>query len=354
MAFYETRTCLCFDDVLLTPKYSEIDSRHNINLTATDVMGRPFFCNDKKFSLPIFASPMDTVVDEKTAAIFSNAGISPILHRYCTAEQQVVSYKNVINQLHASAAPVGAAIGAGEFSLNRMIDLYDAGCRFFCVDVAHGHHKMSMLAVSTIKHLYPECFIMAGNVATLEGFDALANAGADAVRVGIGGGSVCSTRIVTGHGTPTLQSIIDCAESESDAILVADGGIRSTGDMVKSYAAGADFVMLGSMLSCKDESPGEEKIVDGVKYKNYRGMASASAQKDWRGKVSVTEGVDSWRPVTNSLGDAIATITAGIRSGLSYSGCEKLSDFYANSEFIKVSARSSRENVPHGPGAVFR
>tara|TARA_R100000008_G_scaffold86865_2_gene82163 strand:+ start:1971 stop:2924 length:954 start_codon:yes stop_codon:yes gene_type:complete len=317
-------------------------------------MGRSFDCNGKTFSLPIFASPMDTVVDEKTAVIFANSGVSPILHRYCTEEQQVEMYKNVVRRLDCDSAPVGAAIGAGEFSLNRMINLYEAGCRFFCIDVAHGHHKMSLLAVRTIRHLYPECFIMAGNVATLEAFDALANAGANAVRVGIGGGSVCSTRIVTGHGVPTLQSVIDCAESETDAILVADGGIRNTGDMVKSFAAGADFVMLGSMLSCKDESPGEEKVVDGVKYKNYRGMASVSAQKDWRGKVSVAEGVDSWRPVSGNLNDTIESIKAGIRSGLSYSGCEKLSDFYANSEFIKVSSRSSKENMPHGPGAIFR
>ena len=341
MAFFKTRTCLSFDDVLLVPKYSEIESRHDIG--------------DKKMSLPIFAAPMDTVINDESAIAMATLGVTPILHRYCSAKEQLESYIRItecLECLEQPTTPVGASIGSGEDCLNRMIDLYEKGCRLFCVDVAHGHHKMPLLAVRAIKHLHPDCFVIAGNVATLEGFEALADAGADAVRVGIGGGAVCSTRIVTGHGMPTFQSIVDCAESDRDCYVIADGGIRNTGDIVKSFAAGADFVMLGSMLSCKEESPGDTKVVNGIKYKNYRGMASVSAQIDWRGKVSVAEGVDSWRPITESLTEAVNKIAAGIRSGLSYTGCDNLTDFFSLSDFIQVTSTAVNENRPHGPGAA--
>lgn len=353
MAFYKTRKCLSFDDVLLVPKYSEIESRHDVDISPTTYDDNPVVIGSRKMLLPIFSAPMDTVVNETTAVIMANNGMSPILHRYCTEEEQVLAYESVVKLLEKDAAPVGAAIGSGNDCLNRMIALYDKGCRLFCVDVAHGHHKMPIFAVKSAKHLFPDSFIVAGNVATREGFEALADAGADAVRVGVGGGAVCSTRVVTGHGIPTFQSVVECAESDRDCYIIADGGIKNTGDIVKSLAAGADFVMLGSMLSCKKESPGETKTVNGVTYKNYRGMASKSAQLEWRGKVSVSEGVDSWKAITESLEESINNIVSGVRSGLSYSGCKSLSKFYALSEFIQVTSTSVKENVPHAKGAIF-
>jgi len=346
------RVCLGFDDVLLVPQYSEIKSRHDVDIEITDWEGAAISVGDFSIRLPIFAAPMDTVVDARTASIMANKGISPILHRYATFEEQIEMYEDAMSETFIDSAPIGAAVGTGQMCLNHVIDLYDRGCRLFCVDVAHGHHSLPIKVIEYIKHMYPSAFVIGGNVATLEAFNALADAGADAVRVGIGGGSVCSTRIVTGHGIPTFQSIVDCAASDRDCYIIADGGIRTTGDIVKSLAAGADFVMLGSMLAGKNESPGETKIVNGVTYKNYRGMASKNAQLDWRGKVSVAEGVDSWRPVTGPIDDCIEGIISGIRSGLSYSGCNSLSDFYAASEFIKVSPSSVKENAPHATGVV--
>ena len=348
----DTRICLSFDDVLLVPQYSDIESRHTIDIGATDWDGFPIEVAEATLKLPIFASPMDTVIDSKTAVILANRGVTPIIHRYCSPEDQLDIYQEVVSNLCPESTPVGVAIGTGEMCLNNAVDLYESGCRLFCVDAAHGHHHMSVRVVSYLKHLYPDIFLIAGNVATRDGFEALADAGADAVRVGIGGGSVCSTRIVTGHGIPTFQSIIDCADTDRSCYIIADGGIRNTGDIVKAYAAGADFVMLGSMLACKSESPGEIKVINDITHKNYRGMASTSAQMSWRGRVSVSEGVDSWRPVVENLDGAIDRIVAGIRSGLSYTGCSSIADFYAASEFVRVSPAAVKENAPHGPGAI--
>ena len=349
----ETRVCLGFDDVLVIPQYSEIESRHDVDIEITDWESSPISVGEFSFRLPVFAAPMDTVVDAQSASLMANRGISPILHRYESFEDQIATYEQVVSNTFMDSAPVGVAVGTGSMCLNQVTDLYERGCRLFCVDVAHGHHSLPIKVVNYIKHLYPDAFVVAGNVATLEGFNALADAGADAVRVGIGGGSVCSTRIVTGHGVPTFQSIVDCSTSDRDCYIIADGGIRTTGDIVKSLAAGADFVMLGSMLAGKKESPGETKTVDGITYKNYRGMASRNAQMDWRGKVSVAEGVDSWRPVTGPLDNCIDSIISGIRSGLSYSGCSSLVDFYSASEFVRVSPNAVKENAPHASGVII-
>ena len=189
--------------------------------------------------------------------------------------------------------------------------------------------------------------IMAGNVATLAGFNDLADWGADSIRVGVGGGSICSTRIMTGHGIPTLQSILDCSRSDREAMLIADGGIKQTGDIVKAIAAGADMVMLGSMLSGTDETPGDTFYVDGVKSKAYRGMASAAAQIDWRGHVASEEGVShrvaSKGPVVNILD----SIEKALRSGMSYSGAKTLSEFRAKAKIIKITQASLIESRPH-------
>ena len=350
----ETRTCLSFDDVLLVPGYSKIETRKDVCLQICDWEGELIDVGKSSFRLPIFASPMDTVVDRQTAAMFANKGVSPIMHRYTSIDQQLIDYEAVLDCLSNDAAPVGVAISSAAECLDRVGEFYDLGCRLFCIDVAHGHHALSISAVSDLRTMYDDIFIIAGNVATLDGFNALADSGANAIRVGIGGGSVCSTRLVTGHGVPTFQSVIDCANSDRDCFIIADGGIRNSGDVVKALAAGADFVMLGSMFAGKLESPGDTKDVGGILYKNYRGMASKNAQLDWRGKVSVAEGVDSWRPVYETVEQSIDRITAGIRSGLSYSGCDNLADFYCSSEFVKITQAGQRENVPHAAGVILQ
>jgi len=188
---------------------------------------------------------------------------------------------------------------------------------------------------------------MAGNIATLDGFNALAKWGADSVRCGIGGGSICTTRLQTGHGVPTLQTIKDCAPSTADVTLIADGGFRFSGDIVKGLAAGADFVMLGSMLAGTEECPGKVLKKDGTIYKVYRGMASKGAQMDWRGKSSSPEGVFSEVPFRGSVAPVLEDISGAIKSGLSYSGAETISELRSKAKWVEQSYSSRVEGSAH-------
>jgi IMP dehydrogenase len=314
-----------FDDMYLIPGYSEIRTRHSIDLTPRGL---------EKFGIktPIIASCMDTVVSAEVAEIMKQSGSSAILHRYMTIEDQTKEYLKIKQR-----TGIFCAIGAtGDFS-QRFESLYDVGCRMFCIDVAHGHHQNVADAIKFLRNADENLLIMAGNVADLEGFNFLADAGADLIRVGVSGGTVCETRNKTGFGMPTLESVIRCAETDRDALIVADGGFRDSGDIVKALACGADVVMLGSMLSGHRESPGEIINHNNAHYKKFRGMASASAQKDWRGYVSVSEGKEILVPLKeHSLAETVDTILRGIKSGLSYAGCISLEDFTLNAkkEFI--------------------
>tara|TARA_Y100000034_G_C6841703_1_gene380905 strand:- start:620 stop:1273 length:654 start_codon:yes stop_codon:yes gene_type:complete len=191
--------------------------------------------------------------------------------------------------------------------------------------------------------------IMAGNVATADGFIDLVSWGADSVRVGIGGGSICSTRIQTGHGVPTMQSILDCSQ-DSDNLgipIIADGGIKNSGDIVKAIAAGASFVMLGSLLSGTAESPGEKIYREGHIYKEYRGMASMRAQVNWRGRVASKEGVASLIPFKGNVASIIEDLETGIRSGLSYSGSRTLDEFQSSAILTLQSTAALFESNTH-------
>jgi IMP dehydrogenase len=189
---------------------------------------------------------------------------------------------------------------------------------------------------------------MAGNVATREGYERLSKWGANSIRVGIGGGSICSTRIQTGHGCPTFQSILDCAQSECDTTIIADGGIKTPGDIVKALAAGADFVMLGSLLAGSDETPGELfEGKRGKKYKVYRGMASKEAQKDWRGSHSSNEGVSTTVPHKGPVSSILQDLENGIRSGLSYSGSRTVFGLQFKAQFIKQTSAGQIESSAH-------
>jgi IMP dehydrogenase len=197
-------------------------------------------------------------------------------------------------------------------------------------------------------HFPDELHIMAGNVATLQAFDELADWGANSIRVGIGGGSICSTRIVTGHGVPTLQSVLDCSISRHDVKIIADGGIKTTGDIVKAIAAGADFVMVGSMLAGTNETPGAVlETPSGEKYKEYRGMASKKAQHSWRGKSSTPEGVSTTVPYKGSVKHSLQDIDGGLRSGLSYSGARTIKEFQNKASLILQSGASQLESNTH-------
>ena len=334
MSHYMFRDSLSFDDVLLEPKYSNIESRKEIDIS-TNLEG-------VNLTLPIVSSPMDTVTEANMATAMNSAGGLGIIHRYNSIEAQCDEVKK------STADNVGAAIGvSGDFE-ERACALFDAGANVLCVDIAHGHHILMKKALDRLRSIFGDSVhIMAGNVATLNSFNDIADWGADSIRVGIGGGSICSTRIMTGHGIPTFQSILDCARSDRDAALVADGGIRTCGDIAKALAAGADAVMLGSMLSGTDESPGEIFRVDGLPFKTYRGMASKEAQLQWRGHVSSEEGVAYRSPYKGPVDVTLDLIKKSLKRAFSYSGVKNLKEFRYNSLFTKITQSGMVESKPH-------
>ena len=328
-----------FDDVLLVPKHSDIKSR-----TQVDIGGD--LDNQRHLDLPIISSPMDTVTEANMAIAMSDAGALSVVHRYNTIQEQASLVGKVL--FHDEQAKVGFAIGMTDY-LERAHACILVGAPVACVDVAHGHHSMMESCLKTLKDKYGNSIhIMAGNVATLEAFDALASWGADSIRVGIGGGSICSTRMVTGHGVPTLQSIFECAKTTYETKIIADGGIKTTGDMVKALAAGADFIMVGSMLSGTNETPGEVFMSEtGEKYKKYRGMASKEAQRSWRGKNSTAEGVSTVVPYKGPVSDILEDIAGGIRSGLSYTGVRNIKELQNRADFILQSSAAQLESNTH-------
>ena len=328
---------LAFEDVLLKPQYSDIVTRADVDLTVD--MGRGV-----NLRLPIIASPMDSVMSPIMGQRVYEAGGIGVLHRYQTVEEQC-------NEARSARGNVLAAVGVTGDYVERVTELVAHGISGVCIDVAHGHHAQVGKALETIREICPGLHIMAGNVATLEGFDYLASRGADSIRVGIGGGSICSTRIQTGHGIPTLQSVLECSKSQYDAALIADGGLKTSGDIVKALAAGADAVMLGSMLSGTTETPGAViKSADGTTRKIYRGMASPEAQLNWRGRYSSNEGVSRTVNFRGSVVDVLYEINNRVRSGLSYSGARNIRELQAKAQFIIQTAAGAKESSTHIDG----
>ena len=334
MKFKEAVT---YDDMLLVPQYSDITSRGDVTISS--------YLGHREFKLPIISSPMDTVSEGQMALAMDKAGGLAVLHRYNTIAEQQKMAGTVVNQ----TGRVAAAIGVTGDYLERAEALIATGVDVLCVDVAHGHHSLMKKALTTLREEYDNnIYIMAGNVCTLEGINDVSDWGADAVRCNIGGGSICSTRIVTGHGLPGLQTIFDCARTDREVSIIADGGIKTSGDIVKALAAGADFVMCGSLLAGTTESPGI--IVsqpDGTRMKEYRGMASRDAQIDWRNKSSTPEGVASYIPFKGSVGDILDDLEGGIRSGFSYSGARNLSDLRRKAEWARQTSAGALESSTH-------
>lgn len=330
---------LCFDDILMVPQYSEVSSRKDIDLEME--IGPLSF-----LSLPVIASPMDTVCESDMAIAMSKNGGLGIIHRFMPFEKQLIE----VSKASDKGLAVGAAIGAKGEIEHEAIRLVSAGASLILIDTANGHSKYAIDAVKRLKDVLPESVhLMAGNVSTQEGFSALSKAGADSVRVGIGGGSVCTTRIISGHGIPTLASIIEIKKyKEAFGIstgIIADGGIRNTGDMIKAFAAGADAVMLGSMLAGTEESPGALEINKDGMFKTFRGMASKEANE---GKdIPIAEGVSTKVAFKGSVNNILNDIRGGLGSGCSYSGVSSLKDLYKESMYVKVSSLSNKESMPH-------
>ena len=269
MKFVNKKEVVSFDDVILVPQYSDITSRTQIDTSVTVEKNG----SKTTYEIPIISSPMSTVSEAHMCNVIRNLGGLGIVHRYNTIDFQskLMSY---ITDRSRRAAAIGVS---GDYK-ERLSELTKSGMSIVCIDVAHGDHILVEKAIEFIKSNYPDLFIIAGNVATRQAYIRLSDCGANAVRTSVGSGSICTTRIQTGHGIPTMQAVIDCNNARNDlleegskniAYIIADGGIKNSGDIVKSLAAGADFVMLGSMLSGTKESPGKIITKDNIKYKRY-------------------------------------------------------------------------------------
>ena len=471
----EFKEGLTFDDVLLVPKYSDITSRSQADLSTK-------LSRNISLQIPLVSANMDTVTESSMAVTMAREGGIGVIHRFLTVEEQVnevlkvkrsgsviienpysigpdqtvseaINYaiekqvsgllvtdsqfklvgiltdrdlifesnknnlvKNVMTKDVVTAKPgigieeakeilhknrieklplvddsglikglitskditnrenypnatkdkkgrplVGAAVGVKGDFMERTESLLEAGTDVILVDIAHGHSDNAIATVRHIKKAFPECELIAGNVATAKGTEDLIAAGVDAVKVGVGSGSICITRVVTGSGVPQLTAVIDCAKigKKHDIPIISDGGTRTSGDATKALAAGASAVMVGSIMGGTDESPGSVLTKNGKRFKVYRGMASLGASLGRRSKEAqsmsmdddlndyVAEGVEAMVPYKGSVTDILKQLTGGIRSGLSYCGAPTITQMQQNAEFIKMSRAGFAESQPH-------
>lgn len=310
------KQALTFDDVLILPNYSDIESRSTIDIS-TEFLGL-------KLQVPIISANMDYVTGHDMAIAMVRAGGFYVLHRFY---ESLSKWYFDIGWLNVQGIPLSISTG--------LRDPYDWGIvpKYITIDVAHGHHQRVADAIKRYRDAGVQ-YVIAGNVATAAGFRFLQEAGADAIKVGIGPGSVCTTRTVTGIGVPQLTAIMDCAEVQENALLIADGGIKSSGDIVKALAAGADAVMLGSMLAGTDETPGDIRTdLDGNTYKPYRGQSIFGVNASHY----TVEGVEGFVKTKGPVAGVIQQLAGGIRSGLSYVGARNISELRTKAEFVQVS-----------------
>ena len=365
MSFYSERTsqkALTFDDVLLVPAYSEVLPRE-VKLEAS-------FTRHITLKLPLVSAAMDTVTERQMALAMALLGGIGVIHKNMSIEEQAAAVSVVkgfeipADKLKAANVDasgrlrVAAGVGVAANSFERVAALVAAGVDAIVLDSAHGHSKGVVTLLRSIKEAYPGMDVVVGNVATGDAVRMLVEAGADAVKVGIGPGSICTTRIVAGVGVPQLSAIFDChsALEGSDVPLIADGGLRYSGDIVKALAAGGDCVMCGSMFAGTDEAPGDVVEVDGVKFKTYRGMGSldamraGSADRYFQDKVAagklVPEGVVGRVPYKGPVSDVIFQIVGGIRAGMGYCGAPDIHALWRAS-FVRITGASVAENHPH-------
>lgn len=328
---------LTFDDVLLIPRYNGANSRKDVNTSVK--------LGEYHFEIPVISSNMDTITGHTMAATMAELGGLGIIHRFMSIEDNVNEYNLAIQK---TSNPVGVSLGINE-GLDRAKALYEVGARLFCIDVAHGHSNNVGNFIKLLNNEFKDIFIIAGNVATYEGAAYLADCGASAAKVGIGGGSACSSRSKTGFGVPQLSAIMAC--SKCKVPIIADGGIKSPGDVVKAIVAGATMVMLGGMLSGTDETPGEKYTnKNNQEYKIFRGMASKEASENYFGAMpewKTAEGISVKVPYKGSVKEIIKDIVGGLRSGLTYGGANNLTELRRNCEFIEISTASRIENTTH-------
>ncbi|OUR97883.1 guanosine monophosphate reductase [Halobacteriovorax marinus] len=335
---------LTFDDVLMIPRHSQIASRRVPNL-------KTLATKNHSLDIPVISANMDTVTGVEMACAMAKLGGMGILHRFMNPEQQVEDVKLIQKFIKENGLtlPVAASIGVKEEGKKRAALLADIGVDILTIDIAHGDSVMMLETLEYVKKTWPHIDVIAGNVATGDGVRRMIDLGADAVKVGIGPGSMCTTRIITGHGVPQLTAIAMCVEEavKHGVPVIADGGIKTSGDIVKALCAGAQTIMAGSLLSGTLETPGELK--GGMK--EYRGMASKAAQVSWRGELPkgmAAEGVDTLIPCKGPVEDTLSELTGGLRSGMTYLGVDNIAAMKEAGLFMEMSASGMAESKPHG------
>lgn len=324
-----------FDDVALVPQYNNVPSRTEPSLET-------WLTKSLKLQLPLLAANMESVISEDLANILIAAGGMPIFHRFCDLETQKKWVKKYQEKTF---------ISSGLHNIEEVRILLDLGAAGVCIDIAHGHSEPMLKFVAEIKKTHPSSAVIAGNVCTPMAYHDLVNAGADAVKVGVGPGAACTTRMVTGFGVPQFTAIRECADvaEKLRVPLIADGGIKGSREVVLALAAGASTVMIGKLFSLTKESAALKKDINGVLQARYRGQASADFQKDYYGGLkekTVAEGTDFWAPVTGTAMDLINNIIGGLRSGLTYAGARSIKELQRKAEFVEVVGGYMHESMP--------
>lgn len=344
------QTLFTFDDVLISPSRSSIEPR--------EASLRAVFVSGIELSTPFISAAMDRVTEDRMAIALHEAGGIGVLHRNCSIEKQI----EMVRKVKAKKARAGAA--CGPFDMDRAIALKKAGIDFLVIDCAHGHNAKVIASARQIRRKIGKLPLIIGNIATAEAVRDLKGI-ADAVKVGIGPGSICTTRIVSGVGMPQLSAIMQVvgAARKIGMRVIADGGMRTSGDIAKALAAGADAVMLGSMFAGAEETPGEVLIKKTSndsgehheKYKEYRGMGSAAVMKEnmsadrylVSGRKAVSEGVEATVPYKGKVADLVAELASGIQVAMGYVGAKNLSEFKRRAKFIRITNATLQENNPH-------
>ena len=335
---------ITFDDVLLLPSYSEVLPK-DVSLS-----GR--FSRNVALDIPFASAAMDTVTEEGMALAMAREGGIGVIHKNMDAQRQA----EMVRRVKAAGCRVAAGLGITIDAMERAAALVEAGVVVLVLDSAHGHSKGVIEALKRVKAAFPKVDVVVGNIATAAAARDLIAAGADGLKVGIGPGSICTTRIIAGVGVPQLTAIMDVAQvAEGTGVpVIADGGIRYSGDVVKALAAGADCVMCGSMFAGTDEAPGAVEQVDGVPMKCYRGMGSLDAMQAGSadryfqkgGGKLVPEGVVARVPAKGPVADVLFQLKGGLRSGMGYVGAADLAAL-KKASFIQISPATVRENHPH-------
>jgi len=359
----EPQVALTFDDVLLVPGHSQVLP------DAVDLQVQ--LAPSIQLHIPILSAAMDTVTEVELATAMARNGGLGVIHRNLPLEEQAEQLATV-KEMQAGDSDkaardadgrllVAAAIGVTGDWLRRLDVLVQAGMDLVVVDTAHGHSSLVLDAVSRVKDRYPDLPLVAGNVATPEGTQALIEAGADMVKVGIGGGSICTTRIVAGVGIPQLSAITWCVEAAQPygIPIICDGGMRYSGDITKALAGGAQCVMLGGMLAGVDEAPGAVVRVGGVNYKAYRGMGSMGAMQGLAadrygggGNKVIPEGVEGCVPCKGPLVGVLEQIVGGLQAGMGYVGAANLQELREQSRFVRITHAGLMESHPHSLIAI--